>query len=276
MEPAVVRLLRCPHCGDVLRQVEQALRCRAGHTFDVARQGYVNLLSGATRLRGDTTAMVAARETFLAAGHYTFLADAVAMACRDIAAEGCIVDVGAGTGYYLAAALNQAPERIGLAIDLSKHAARRAARAHPRIDAVVADAWGELPVMSGSAAAVLSIFGPRNPTEMRRLLHGGGALVAVVPTADHLHELVDEFDLLTVDADKQEHVDAKLASEFMPAARKSFQRQLALAAADVKALVQMGPSAWHTDETALTSRVERLTEPFHVTASCIVTVYRPR
>src|SRR5690606_14909477 len=134
---------------------------------DVAREGYVSFLVGRpTRLVGDDSAMVAARARFLAAGHLAPLADALAARARE-AGPGLAVEVGAGTAYHLARALDALPGRGGLAIDVSKHAARHAARAHPRLAAVVADARATLPVADACAGLVLDVFAPRNGAELR-------------------------------------------------------------------------------------------------------------
>ena len=118
--------------------------------------------------------MVAAREAFLAAGHFDpVIAAVTAAAERALAAAsaGGVVELGAGTGVQLADVLDRHPERVGLAIDRSRPAARRAARAHPRLGAVVCDVWRGLPVRSGAAALVLNAFAPRNGPEIARVLH---------------------------------------------------------------------------------------------------------
>ena len=110
----VIRYLACPYCGDAMVRDGSSLRCAAGHTFDIARQGYVSLLpAGASGSGGDTAAMVQARAGFLAAGHFASVAAGVAETARDAAGAadgpGCVADIGAGTGYYLAAVLGQLP-----------------------------------------------------------------------------------------------------------------------------------------------------------------------
>src|SRR3954452_19923657 len=158
--------LRCPHCGAglALAGAGGVVRCEAGHSFDVARQGYVSLGTAA----GDTAAMVAARDAFLGAGHYDAIASAVADAAASaVAADGCVIEAGAGTAFYLARVLDALPgtPRVGLALDSSKPALRCAARAHPRIGAVACDAWQELPVRTDAAALALSVFAPRGSAE---------------------------------------------------------------------------------------------------------------
>ena len=132
-------LLICPHCGAGLTRTGGSVACANAHSFDVARSGYLSLLPGDARLgSADTAEMVAAREAFLAAGHFDRLAEALGAEAERVAGDagglpaGCVVDLGAGTGWYLARVLDRLPGRTGLALDLSKHALRRAARAHPR------------------------------------------------------------------------------------------------------------------------------------------------
>ena len=163
-----------------------SLRCGAGHTFDIARQGYVSLLpAGSKGGGGDTAAMVQARADFLAAGHFTglaaVLAEAAGAAAGWAAASGCVVDVGAGTGYYLAAVLDRLPQRAGLALDISKFALRKAARAHQRIGAAVCDSWRRLPVADSAAVLALNVFAPRDGAELCRILHPAGSLLVVTP-----------------------------------------------------------------------------------------------
>src|SRR5579859_1324075 len=132
----IVPWLRCPLCRAELTLDQSSLRCPARHAFDVARQGYANLLPGGAHTgTGDTAAMVAARVDFLGAGHYAPIADALAAAVP--AGTEHVVDLGAGTGSYLARVLDAVPAAHGLALDISKFALRRAAKAHPRAGAVV-------------------------------------------------------------------------------------------------------------------------------------------
>src|SRR5262249_3778440 len=136
----VLRFLVCPLCGEALTQRDAAVGCRRGHSFDVARQGYVNLLPGGRSVPGgDTPDMVSARDEFLAAGHFAPVAAALAeeaaaaVAAAAAAAStaaaatahpaGCVAEAGAGTGYYLATVLSALPaEHAGLALDASKAA----------------------------------------------------------------------------------------------------------------------------------------------------------
>ena len=273
----VVQFLRCPVCEGEPSLDEATLSCPAGHSFDVSRQGYVNLLPGDARPgTADTAAMVAARAEFLAAGHFDPIAEAVSRACRELSGDGPVLDVGAGTGFYLARSLERLPGRPGIALDISKHAARRAAGAHPRIGAVVCDAWRALPVRSAAAGAVLSVFSPRNGAEMRRVVRHDGTLIVVSPRAEHLRELVDAAGLLHVDERKGERLVAQLGGHFEIERRHEVVAAISLGHADLERLVRMGPSARHIDPAAARERVAALPDPTAVTAAVTVSAYRPR
>jgi 23S rRNA (guanine745-N1)-methyltransferase len=271
----VLHLLGCPHCGAPLTLGGNSVACANGHSFDVARQGYVSLLPGDVHLgSADTAEMVGAREAFLDTGHFAPLADALAdEAERALAGggasdgPGCILDLGAGPGWYLARLVDRFPERVGLALDLSKHALRRASRAHPRIAAVACDVWRPLPVRDSAAAVVLSVFAPRNGPEIARVLRPGGALVVVTPTERHLTELVTTLGLLTVDERKEERLAAKLDEHLDLERRVEHQWSLQLTPDDVANAVAMGPSARHVRPEQSGSRTT-------VTTSIAISTYR--
>ena len=268
----VVAFLRCPACGSALALAGPAVRCENGHSYDVARHGYVNLLKDKGAGTADTAEMVGARADFLRAGHYEAI-------MRTVASEidpgvGLIVDVGAGTGDYLAAALASAPAAVGLAIDVSVPALRRAGRLD-RVGAAVADVWQSLPVRDGVADVVLNVFAPRNPGEFRRIVRPDGHLVVVTPQETHLAALTSALGLLTVEPNKLDRLGAALAPHFAPAGRWTVTGQLSLTHADVRALVAMGPSAHHIDERDLAERIAQLAEPFAVEFGVHVSSYRP-
>ncbi|MBI5231048.1 MAG: 23S rRNA methyltransferase [Coriobacteriales bacterium] len=274
----VIEFLACPHCGRSLELRERVVACASGHSFDVARQGYVNLLPGDARaMTADNTEMVWARAALLDTGRFAPIADAVAAAARGAQASdlpGCVVDVGAGTGYYLARTLDALPGLAGLALDLSKAAARRAARAHVRIGAAVCDTWHALPVRDGSAALVLDIFAPRNAAEFHRVLTERGRLIVVTPTGAHLHELVEVLGLVTVDEDKEARLERQLSGLFELERLVPVERMMELTQEEVGLLVRMGPSAWHVDARRVTEAIREMVVPARVTLSARIATYR--
>jgi 23S rRNA (guanine745-N1)-methyltransferase len=264
-----VDLLHCPVCGGALEEGEGGLRCAESHSFDIARQGYVNLVPGP----GDTAEMVEARDAFLAAGHFARLTTALRDAAVAAGGQGAVVDIGAGTGHHLARVLDALPDARGIAIDSSQPALRRAARAHPRAAAIGADTWRDLPLRDGAASLILSVFAPRNPAEMARVLAPGGALLAVTPTTRHLFELVGPLGLLSVPEDKADRLDEQLVDHFTLDDRHSVEHAMFLNREEAAQLVRMGPSAWHVDEQTVAERLAILPDPLTVTASMTLSRY---
>lgn len=258
-------LLACPVCGEALRPDGAAVGCRRGHSFDVARQGYLNLLGGPQPANADTAEMVAARQRFLSAGLYEPIATEVA---RRLARQPVVLEVGAGTGHYLAKVLDANPVARGVAVDVSVAAARVAARAHPRASSVVADVWQGLPLLSGRFGGVACVFAPRNWAEFARVLVEGGTLVVVVPNPDHLAGLRDRYDLLGIGEDKQERLLRDAAGAFEPLGTKRLRYSVSASADQVADLIAMGPNAFHG--------VPEVTEPAELDVSVTVFWFRRR
>lgn len=237
----------CPLCGEGLGEESGSLVCPARHTFDVARSGYVNLLPSRRKLSetvGDSAEMLAARARFLDAGYFAPLTEHLRQLVGP-AGPGYVVEVGSGTGYYLAA-LGDDACRFG--IDVSKAAARMAATRHRDITFLVADVHKGIPLASGGARLLLDVFSPRNPEEFARVLHPEGTVVVVIPAPDHLVELIDTFDLLRVQDDKEELVLGSFEGHLALRDRKQLTFEMTLPGDALRDLVHMGPSARHLDE----------------------------
>lgn len=246
MEPmpaidAAIGLLICPVCSAGLVREDRRLCCPQGHSFDIARQGYVNLLNGPAPTNADTAAMVAARERFLDAGFYRPILDALIPTC---AGTERIAEAGAGPGYYLSGVVEACAPRQHLALDISVAAARRAAKRG--LASAVANSWAGLPVRTGSLDRLLCIFAPRNPEDFARVLAPGGELIVVTPTEDHLAELREQLGLLDVPADKTSQLDEQLgAVGLVPAERVDVTFTLEADIPAITDLVAMGPNAFH-------------------------------
>jgi 23S rRNA (guanine745-N1)-methyltransferase len=273
---AVAAYVRCPVCGDSVQVGDEQVTCGRGHGFNIARQGYVSLVSGRGGPgTGDSAAMVMAREAFLGGGHYQPVADALsAVAARsDRGGPGLVLDLAGGTGYYLARVLDALSGRLGACVDLSAPALRRAARAHPRAAAIGADAWQPLPFADGAAAVVLSVFGPRNAAEIRRVLAPDGTLVVATPGPGHLLELRQALGLIGIDQRKAERL-ADAYGGYASAAVTPVRYQLRLGHADLTSLVAMGPSARHISAGDLAVLVAAQPDPVTVTVDVEVRSYQ--
>ena len=267
------------------------LRCDRRHSFAIAKQGYVSLLSGHAPTSGDDAEMVTARQRFLDTGAYAplagTLADAAAEALAGSAAQAqdtsagspVILDAGCGTGYYSAQLLRHLAGCAGdgsaqvraLAFDSATRAVRIAARAHPQITAFSWDVYRPLPVCDGTVDVLLDVFSPRVPAEFHRVLAPGGSLLIARPAQDHLAELrAGVSDMISIDERKEDRLAGQLAGFFAEQATVHVHAQVPLTGQQARDLVAMTPSGRHVDQAALAQAAT----PEEVSLSVLVSRFR--
>ena len=179
--------LLCPICGAPLAKGERALVCPSHHSFDIARQGYVNLLPVQQKHSqdpGDTREQVLSRRAFLDTGTYVPILEALIEAAREYGASGELLDVGCGEGYYCAG-LSQALGLPLTGVDISKEAVRAAAARYKGPNWLCATA-AHLPVGDETVGLLTSLFALTLPEEFLRVLGPGGLYIQVVAAEDHL------------------------------------------------------------------------------------------
>jgi 23S rRNA (guanine745-N1)-methyltransferase len=266
-------VLRCPTCCAFLHPHCGALRCRMGHTFNLSRHGYVSLLTGPAATSGDDATMVLARDRFLATGGFEPIRRTVAQLADTGVESGTVVEVGCGTGYYLAGVLDHLPVARGLGLDTSARALRAAAHCHDRAAAASSDVFRQLPLADAAADVVLDVFAPRNPTEFRRVLRPGGRLVVVRPTGRHLLELREHVHgMVAIDPAKEARLRRVLAPFFEAADTELVEYVTFLPGQAAVDLVGMTPSARHLSTVDLAAGGLL---PNQTTVSVLATVYRP-
>ena len=174
----------CPICGGPLERGPSAYSCPAGHSFDLAREGYVHLLPANrmhSKMPGDDKGMAAARWAFLSKDYYAPLRDALcSIALANTGPAPSVLDTGCGEGYYTSGvyqALRRAGRSVTLAgTDISKAILRRAAKREKDAEFAVASSY-HLPVADGSVDLLLNCFSPLAIEEFHRVLRPGGVLV---------------------------------------------------------------------------------------------------
>lgn len=274
----IVDILADPNDGTALSGADDfsLLVSESGHSFDVAKQGYVTLAAGAgLKHKGDDMDMVNARETYLAMGHFAPFVEAVTGAVQDAldsaslaeSKPASLLEVGAGTGYYLAHTLDSIAEARGVGLDISPHAAKHLAKCHPRVGAVVADVWERLPIRDESVDAISVVFAPRNPAEFQRVLAPGGQVIVLTPGAGHLDELREPLGILGVEEGKVERMYEQAEGFLEQAADPvDISFPIELDKASVAAQVGMSPSARHISAGELAERMAALPPTLTVTA----------
>lgn len=253
----------------------------SGHSYDVARQGYVTLAGGAgLRYSGDDAQMIADRETFLAGGHFAPFVEAVSDHVHDVVeqsdlsdeAQPVICEIGAGTGYYLSHTLDSVAESRGIGIDVSVHAAKHLAKCHPRVGAVIADAWARLPILDSSVDAITVIFAPRNAAEFARILKPKGQVIVLTADTGHLAELREPLGIIDVESGKVDRMIEQAAGHLKPVGESDLvEFEMVLDQQSIATQIGMSPSARHIKPEALAERIAALPEQMKVTARAKIT-----
>ncbi|MFY6216506.1 putative RNA methyltransferase [Acinetobacter baumannii] len=180
--------LMCPVCRQRLELVSKTWRCEQGHSYDIAKQGYVNLhvvQHKHSKNPGDTPESVDARRAFLQGGYYQPLQQAVVHLLKDLKAK-MVLDIGCGEGYYTSAMQQVVEQCIG--VDIAKNAVQRAAKLNDKVTWVVGTG-ATLPVIDQSIDVCTSLFSPIPQTEILRVLKDDGYLIVVTPATDHLYAM---------------------------------------------------------------------------------------
>ncbi len=253
-------ILSCPICGNPLVNENRSLRCSNRHSFDLAKSGYVNLLSGGGA-HGDNDQMVKARTAFLNQGCYEFLRDQLKL---ELASEPVttFADLGCGEGYYTS--VIEAAEKYGF--DLSRKAIDHAAKIDPSTQYAVAGIF-RLPLPDQSLDAALTCFAPAAGDELDRTLKEHGRFVFVTPGPKHLYELKQ---VLYEHPYENPVKEPKLSLKQEKAYR--IEQSFSADHDTLLNLFQMTPYAYKTGEAGI-ARLNELTE-LSITASFEIRVYR--
>jgi len=232
----------CPLCRGPLLRDPKVWHCEQGHSFDVAREGYVNLLpvqQKKSRDPGDDLQMVMARRAFLEADHYRPLRDALLALLAPLTAHN-LLDIGCGEGYYTSALSAVVPEVIGL--DIARSAVRMAAKRYPGATWLVASG-AHLPLADASIDVVTNVFTQLHVSEMLRVLRPEGHVLMISPAARHLWALREQlFDV--VHAHEPDKFLPAFEASFALAAHQEVSVPLQLSPPALQQLLQMTPYAW--------------------------------
>jgi 23S rRNA (guanine745-N1)-methyltransferase len=272
--------LCCPVCGNPLTQDAQTCRCENGHSFDPAKEGYLNLLLSHQRRSshpGDDDKMIQARRRFFDSGAFAPLLILVNKTIQTFHSQTpkpthsifSTLDCGCGEGYFLGALTGT---RFG--VDISKEAVRCAAKRYKDATWIVANVMRKLPFADHSMDVILSILAPRNPEEFARILKPDGALILGVPGPNHLIELRSQLAANAGDfEEKADEAAAKCAPHFKETHRDMLSYQQTLNATQLADIIQMTPIFWCSSPEAKAD-VQRLNQ-LTVTVSFVLLTLQP-
>lgn len=263
--------LLCPLCNQPLHRAEKSLVCDNGHGFDIARQGYVNLLTVQQKHSlspGDTREQVLSRRAFLEAGFYAPISDSLNRAALEHGTKGELLDVGCGEGYY-SARLAQAMGAPLTGLDISKEAVRCAAAKYKDCTWLCATA-AHIPIPDSSVGTLTSLFALTLPEEFHRVLRPDGLFFQVLAAEDHLLGLKSiVYDRLT---HKRKDVTPELPG-FRLIDSRPIRFSFRVEGAQIRSLFAMTPHLFRIGKAGAQRLAQ--TESLQDTASCILNVYRP-
>ena len=262
--------LICPLCGNVLNRQEKQYVCPNRHSFDIARQGYVHLLPVQNKHSlnpGDTREQVLSRRSFLEAGYYAPIADALAEEAKALNIVGEILDAGCGEGWYSAALARE----LGLpltGLDISKEAVRCAAAKYKDARWLCATA-AHIPVPDHSVGLLMSLFAITLPEEFSRVLEEKGYFFQVLAAQDHLLGLKS---IIYPELKFREKDTVPELPGFTLVKSRPIRFTFTVEGEQIQNLFSMTPHVFRIGKEG----AERLakTETLTDTASCVLNIYR--
>jgi len=239
-------LFACPICQESMTIQEQGrMVCSANHSFDIAKQGYINMLTHGAASKYSKE-LFESRKMVIDSGIYDEIEDKI---IELIAPAQTVLDTGCGEGSHLARIMAE-KKGIGVGIDIAKEGILAASRHYPEQIWCVGD-LSKSPFAKSSFDAILNMLSPANYEEFKRLLTPGGCVVKVVPQSRYLHELRAQ---LYADSDKESYsndqIVARFKESFMEVSVKRITYTTPFATELISALLEMTPMGWHKKEGA--------------------------
>ncbi len=235
--------LICPICGQALKADGKSLLCRKNHCFDIAKQGYVNLLPVQNKHSlspGDTKEMLLARRRFLDSGMYEPICQDVIKAFKKYLPHGAVIaDIGCGEGYYTSH-IKTACRAECIGIDIAKEGVRMACSRNKSILWAVATA-SNLPIADASLDGLCAMFSLLLPEEYARVLKKGGIVTEVTVGSDHLRELKE---IIYNEVFVQHKHPSPCPAQFTETLCREQQYKVTLDRSQLTDLVMMTPHFW--------------------------------
>ncbi|MBN3492082.1 23S rRNA (guanine(745)-N(1))-methyltransferase [Vibrio neptunius] len=266
----------CPLCHQSLSLIGHTFRCENNHAFDLAKEGYVNLMPvqhKRSKDPGDNKEMMQARRRFLEKDYYRPLKDKVAQVCAQYleSTQHQLLDIGCGEGYYTTEVARQLsvqhPKAVTYGIDISKVAIRYASKRHTNCSFSVASST-RLPFSDGSLDAVLRIYAPCKPQELARVVNHNGVVITVTPAARHLYQLREHlYQDVRLHSEEPENIDGFVLQDSL-----KLSYTMPLQDGDADDLLQMTPFAWKASEELRDSL--KSSKLFECEADFMIRIYR--
>lgn len=270
---------QCPICFTPLTQTGHSYQCQQQHCFDLAKEGYVNLMPvqfKRSKIPGDSPLMMQARREFLQAGFYAPLCESAATLLVDYgktrSSANAFLDIGCGEGYYthlVAEKLQQQfPSIHCYGLDIAKNAVKSAAKSYKNVNFCVGSSY-RLPFADESLDLLMRIYAPSEANELHRVLTPEGLLIAVTPAPMHLQQ----YKALIYDNVRLHSEELEEIKGFTIVERKRLTYQIELDNKQRINLLQMTPFAWRANEHVIDS-LTNCNMLFNCDIDFYITVYK--
>ena len=261
----------CPKCRRALSQIGNSLKCENGHCFDVASEGYVNLVLGKIS-GGDSPDMCRARHDFLNAGYYEPFAKGISSVIKEFSASK-ICDAGCGEGYYSRVIKSENEDAEIVGFDLAKTSVKYASKAEKgKDDPIKYAVCGifDMPLADKSYDALISVFAPVPDKEAHRILKDDGIMLVCHPGKEHLSGLK----ALVYDTPYDNEETETVYEEFKKIRDERVRYDVTVARKHISSLFLMTPYYWKTSK----ADAEKLdsADLLETTLDFIISIYRKR
>jgi 23S rRNA (guanine745-N1)-methyltransferase len=261
-------IYKCPVCQKQLVKVDNSYRCNEKHTYDIAKEGYVNLLLAnqmKSKEPGDSKAMMIARSNFLNKGYFEKLVDNISKTLHnyfDLAQQNdyVVFDAGCGEGYYTDGIFKELVKETEVpriwGMDISKEAVRFAAKRNKNIGFCVGSIF-HLPILDNSVDCIINIFAPFKEEEFQRILKENGIIIKVTPGAQHLMGLKNA--LYDNPYENDERMPEISCFEIVKNINIKYEIQIDNSE-DIINMLKMTPYFWNTNISRVNDFIENTTE----------------
>lgn len=251
-------MLICPKCNGTLSQNGRVLKCENNHCYDIAKEGYINLLLSSKNgdNRGDSKESARARHALLAKGYYKCLRDEITKRCN-----GTVLDICCGEGYY--------DEYDGtlFGFDISKEMVRLASKSRKNHTYFVAN-LANIPILDNSIDTAIHLFAPFNDKEFSRVLKNDGTLYSVIPGENHLIEMKN----IIYDTPYKNDEKAPESDKLKLVSRTKVTDKVKIGAVDLKELFAMTPYYYRTSKSDI-AKLDNIDE-IDLTVDFIILEYK--
>lgn len=282
MSPVSKNILLCPFCNkDILKIDDDTYRCENNHSFDIAKEHYVNFLKvnqKKSKNPGDSKEMITARKNFLSKGYYNMVADKINELILSYINDTQktdinLLDIGCGSGYYMDAmktALNSKNIQSNLfGLDISKEAIKFAGKLIKDEVLLVGSSF-DMPFKESSFNCMLSVFSPLDVTECMRRLKDDGIFIRVLPEQDHLIELKE---IIYPELTEKNKEDIALSfDQLQLVERAKINYTIELDQDELLNLLKMTPHYWRVKENEM--NIFNSYDHLSVTVSMQISVYK--